>query len=80
MAYIYQVSFDIRPDQMDQFRQSGDTMQEVRRGEIWVQEKNGELKRHPVKLGISDDEYTELLDSDLEPGTVIVTRIREKKD
>ena len=70
----------LTPEQMDQFRQSSDSMQEVRRGEVWVQDKKGEMKRHPVMLGISDDEYTELLNSDLEPGTVVVTRIREKKN
>ena len=70
----------LTPDQMEQFRQSGDAMQEVRRGEVWIQEKNGELKRQPVMLGISDDEYTELLNNNLDPGTVVVTRIREKKD
>ena len=66
-------------EQMEQFRQSSNAMQEVRRGEIWIQGKDGKLSRHPVMLGISDDQFTELLNSDLEPGAVVVTRIREKK-
>jgi len=70
----------LTPDQMDQFRQSSNAMQDVRRGELWIQDKDGKLQRRPVMLGISDDEYTEILNSDLEPGTVVVTRIREKKD
>lgn len=69
----------LTPEQMDQFRESSNSMQDVRRGEIWVQGKDGKLQRHSVMLGISDDEYTELLNSDLEPGTIVITRIREKK-
>lgn len=69
----------LTPDQMEQFQEASNDQQDIRRGEIWVQEKDGKLQRQPVLLGISDDEYTELLNSNLEPGTVVVTRIREKK-
>lgn len=69
----------LTPEQMDQYREISASRQNIRRGEIWLQGKNGKLERRPVTLGITDDEYTELLQSDLEPGMVVVTRIREKK-
>lgn len=66
-------------DQMEQFQEASNDQQDLKRGEVWVQGKDGKLQRHPVLLGISDDQYTEIVNSNLEPGTVVVTRIREKK-
>jgi HlyD family secretion protein len=69
----------LTPEQMEQYRQISSNFRNVRRGEIWLQDGDGEPQRRPVMLGISDDEYTEILDTDLQPGTVVITRIREKK-
>ena len=69
----------LTPEQMDLFRESSNSFRDMRRGEVWTPSKNGEPERHSVMLGISDDEYTEIMNSDLEPGTVVITRIREKK-
>jgi len=66
-------------EQMELYRQSNSNNRNVRRGEIWLQDEDGEPHRRPVLLGISDDEFTEILDTDLEPGTIVITRIREKK-
>ena len=69
----------LTPEQMEVYRQSNSNTRNVRRGEIWLQSDRGEPQSRPVILGISDDEYTEILDTDLESGTVVITRIREKK-
>ncbi len=66
-------------EQLDLYRQTRNRNRNIRRGEIWLQDENGDPVRQPIMLGISDDEYTEILNSDLEPGTVVITRIREKK-
>jgi HlyD family secretion protein len=69
----------LTPEQMEQYRQSNSTARNVRHGEIWLDAGGKDPQRRPVTLGISDDEYTELLDTDLQPGTVVITRIRENK-
>ena len=50
-----------------------------RQGELWIQTDAGEKERRSVRLGLSDDHYTEIIDGDIEAGTEVITRIREKK-
>lgn len=50
-----------------------------RQGELWIQTDAGGKERRSVRLGLSDDHYTEIIDGDIEAGTEVITRIREKK-
>lgn len=47
----------------------------VRGGVLWTLERN-EPKAHPVRLGLADDRYTEIVGGDLKEGDMVVTRSR----
>jgi len=49
---------------------------ETRAGQLWVQSEDGEINPVRVKLGISDDKYTQVFGKNVNEGTVVVTRIR----
>lgn len=51
---------------------------ETRPGQIWIQTDDG-INPVKVRLGISDDNYTQLISKDLSPGDVAVTRIRSPR-
>jgi len=69
----------LTPEQMEVYRENNANTRSVRRGEIWTQDKDGRPQRQQVLLGISDDQNTEIINSSLEPGTLVITRIRENK-
>jgi HlyD family secretion protein len=45
-----------------------------RRGEVWVME-DGQLRRVPVRVGVSDGRFTALIDGDLPEGATVVTNV-----
>lgn len=51
--------------------------QQVRRGQVWVQAGNGQIRAVPVVLGLSDGQYTEIRTNQLQAGDEIITQIRE---
>lgn len=63
-------------EQFKQYKQSRQQASETRPGQLWIQSKDGEINPVPVKLGISDDNYTQLIGKNLTEGSVVVTRIR----
>jgi hypothetical protein len=50
----------------------------TRTATVWVLGKNGELDDRIVRLGVADDDFTEIVGrSALEPSELVVTRMRE---
>jgi HlyD family secretion protein len=68
----------LTPAQMEKFKalqsQRG-APSTVRQGTLWTLE-GGEPKAHEVRLGVADDRYTELVQSDLKEGDKIIIRAR----
>jgi len=48
-----------------------------RTGTLWVETEDGRLVSRPVRLGLSDGQYTEILGDGFSPGDTVVTRVRE---
>lgn len=48
----------------------------TRAGTVYTVDPDGTLTAHAVRLGISDDRFTEIVSGDLEPGLELVTRVR----
>ena len=48
---------------------------QTRQGKLWTLE-GGAPKAHDVRLGVSDDRYTELVEGDLKEGAQVVVRAR----
>lgn len=69
----------LMPEQFDQFIHATTTSIKIRQGELWIQNNAGEKERRSIRLGLSDDHYTEIIDGDIEEGTEVITRVREKK-
>jgi HlyD family secretion protein len=65
----------LTPEQMEKFRASRSQrggQATTRRGSLWTLDA-GKPKQHEVRLGVADDRFTELIESDLtEKGAVIV--------
>jgi HlyD family secretion protein len=68
----------LTPEQMEKFRaqrsQRG-TQAQTRRGNIWTL-SGGKPAAHEVRLGVADDRYTELVESDLKAGDEVIVRAR----
>lgn len=56
-------------------RQTGQTRPAV----LWIRSDDGEIKPIGVRLGISDDRYTQIISQDLQAGQQAVTRIRKAR-
>lgn len=68
----------LTPEQFDQFIHATTTSIKIRQGDLWIQNNAGEKERRSVRLGLSDDYYTEIIDGDIEEGSEVITRVREK--
>ena len=68
----------LTPEQFDQFIHATTTSIKIRQGDLWIQNNAGEKERRSVQLGLSDDYYTEIIDGDIEEGSEVITRVREK--
>ena len=66
-------------EQFKQYQQIRRQASETRSGQIWIQSADGEINPLPVKFGISDDNYTQIIGKDIKPGDLAVTRIRSVK-
>ena len=68
----------LTPEQMEKFRamqsQRGGP-RAVRAGTLWTLE-DGKPKAHEVRVGVADDRYTELVETDLAEGAKVIIRAR----
>jgi len=63
----------------EQFEQAEAALREreaTRAGTVYTANEDGTLDAHRVRLGISDDQFTEVVSGDLEAGMELVTRLR----
>jgi HlyD family secretion protein len=60
-------------------RKIGEQKEEETR-HVWVQTSDQGIAAVPVKIGISDDTYAELLEGDLKEGEKVITGIRTEND
>lgn len=68
-------------EQMAAYRKSRQhTGREFRRGVVWLEDDDGRLVRASVRLGISDDNYTEILGGDIQAGDQVIARARKLSD
>lgn len=67
-------------EQFKQYQQDRQQASETRPGQLWIQSEDGEINPVSVKLGINDDNYTQLVSKNLAEGSVVVTRIRNVKN
>jgi HlyD family secretion protein len=50
--------------------------QPMRQGQVWVQDGNGDIRPVSVRLGIGDDQYTQIAGRDIAEGIAVVTKMR----
>jgi len=62
-------------EQFAQYEQIQRQSAETRQSQIWIQTDDG-INPVKVRLGISDDNYTQLISKKLSPGDVAITRMR----
>lgn len=78
MARIEQVVASVlTPDQMPQFDRWKRERESTRNATVWVLASNGQIEDRFVRLGVADDQFTEVLSGKLETGDRLVTRARE---
>lgn len=63
----------LTPEQMAKYRDLTENQRNVRRGQIWYVDDNGELTSANVALGISDDNYTEIIRTRLNENTDVIS-------
>jgi HlyD family secretion protein len=70
----------LTPEQMEKFRalrsQRGGQAQ-TRQGTLWTLDA-GKPVAHPSRLGVADDRYTEVVESDLKEGAQVIVRARSE--
>ncbi len=78
MQRIEQVVASIlTPDQLPLFDRWKRERESVRNVTVWVLASNGQIEDRFVRLGIGDDQFTEVLGGHLKAGERLVTRARE---
>jgi HlyD family secretion protein len=66
-------------EQFKQYQQIRRQASETRAGQVWVQSANGDIDPVAVRLGISDDNFTQVIGQDIQSGDRVITRIRNVK-
>ncbi len=78
MQRIEQVVVSVlTPDQMPLFDSWKRERESTRNATVWVLASNGQIEDRFVRLGVADDQFTEVLSGKLGPGDRLVTRARE---
>jgi len=78
MARVEQVVASVlTPDQVPLFDRWKRERESARNVTVWVLAANGQIEDRFVRLGIGDDQFTEVLAGNLSPGERLVTRARE---
>jgi HlyD family secretion protein len=67
----------LTPEQFRQYQKERQQASETRPGQIWLQSADGDIRPVNVRLGISDENYTQVIGKNVKPGDVVVTRIRQ---
>ncbi|MDR2215492.1 MAG: efflux RND transporter periplasmic adaptor subunit [Nevskiaceae bacterium] len=68
----------LTPEQLEKFRQMrgrGGQRAAARAGTLWTLDRNTPVE-HQVRLGVSDDRYTEVVDGDVKEGDQVIVRSR----
>jgi HlyD family secretion protein len=63
-------------EQYQEYKKQQSSRQPMRQGQVWVQDENGDIRQVNVRLGISDDQYTQVQGRNIGEGTLVVTRMR----
>src|SRR5690606_2227695 len=66
-------------DQRPLFEKWKRERESVRTATVWVLGGDGQLQRRFVRLGLGDDQFSEILGGDVEAGDALVTRAREAR-
>lgn len=67
---------NLSPEQLDELEALRLERESTRSGVVYTADGAGALDAHAVRLGISDDRFTEIVSGDVEPGVELVTRVR----
>lgn len=67
---------NLTADQYREYQAMRSARQSMRSGQVWVQDDDGEIKPVNVRLGISDDHYTQVTGRGISEGTMAVTKMR----
>jgi HlyD family secretion protein len=70
---------NLTAEQYERYQAIRREMQETRQGRIWVQQDDGELRSVDVRLGLSDEHFTQIIEGDVEIGAPAVTRMHAVK-
>lgn len=70
------LSRNLTPEQFDQVQALQRQREATRAGTVYTVNADESLNAHAVRLGISDDRFTEIVSGDLEAGAELVTRLR----
>ena len=63
-------------EQYEAYRKLQSSRQPMRQGQVWVQDDSGDIRPVNVRLGIGDDQYTQIQGRGIGEGTVVVTKMR----
>lgn len=69
----------LTPEQYAAYRAMRAERQEMRQGRVWIQGQGGEIRPVNVRLGISDDQYTQISGRGVAEGDQVVTRMRRPR-
>jgi HlyD family secretion protein len=67
---------NLTPEQFEQVEAIQREREATRAGIVYTVNDDDTLTAHAVRLGISDDRFTEIVSGELEPGRELVTRVR----
>jgi HlyD family secretion protein len=70
---------NLSDEQFQEYQKMRSTRQQMRSGVVWVQDDVGDIRPVNVRLGIGDDQYTQISGRDIGEGTVVVTRMRSPR-
>lgn len=71
---------NLTPDQYRQYEEMRDQRQSMRSGQLWVQDEDGDIKPVRVRLGIGDDQFTQVSGRGIDEGTRAVTKMRAPRN
>ena len=69
----------LTPEQYSRYQQLRRQQEETRSSRIWIQDAAGKIRPVTVRLGLSDDNYTQIVGGDVKQGDKVITRVSEGK-
>jgi hypothetical protein len=70
---------NLSDEQFREYQKMRSSRQSMRSGQVWVQDDEGDIRPVRVRLGIGDDQYTQISGRNIGEGTVVVTRMRKPR-